>query len=124
MNGRHICILDDDIFWQGVLVRRFVERGIRATSVFEEGELWELLSTDPFQVAIVEPKRDENDTHDILRSLSVRSIPFVVCTRVFHPTHIMAFYQHRPSAIYLKGNVSSGAIVDHTLRLLEKELVY
>lgn len=123
-NGRHICVLDDDIFWQDILVRRFVERDIRATAVFEEHELWELLSDGSFNLVIVEPQINNEVSENILHSLSLRSIPFVVCTSVFHPTRISSFLHHAPSAIFLKGNVSSGAIVDYALRLLEKELVY
>ena len=119
MDGRHICILDEDIFWQDTLVRKFVERGIRATGVCEEDELWELLSDDAFHLAIVEPHINNEVSENILHSLSIRSIPFLVCTKAFHPTSISTFLQHTPSAIFLKGNVSAGTITDHALRLLD-----
>ena len=117
--AKHVCVLDEDVFWRDTLARCFQERGIRASLIETEDELWGLLSSDPFNVAIVEPRMGDDSIGHIIQALCLRSIPVIVCTGAFYPMQISSFINQSPSAIYLKGNVSSCAITDCTLRLLD-----
>lgn len=121
MSKHHVCIVDSDDFFGGLLARKCEERGWCTTRLEALADAADCLRAEP-DALVIDIEDIENDLESTIRTLrhgAGSSVPIVLLTRAHDPATVSRLMALGVDAYLLKGHFIPNEAVDKLHRLME-----
>lgn len=122
---RHVCIIDSDPFFAGLLARKCQQRGFE-TTVFETYDHVERCLEEGVDAVILDVEGHEDDASEAMHQLRTHRtglVPIVVFTKAHDPKTIRRLRDEGADAYLIKGHFLPMEAVEKIARIIEHRVV-